>query len=196
MKLLHPFMPFITENLYQRLSGTTLADSSSIMIERYPEVSEIDEKITEQFKLAIEAIVSVRRCKTLIDKGNQKIEKAAIKLNKEADTTLLKPFIEKLAKVENIDFVDEKLPHCVTDVSDSLETMISTEDIDMSATIAKLTKQKEKVEKEIAKLSGMLNNEKFVANAPEKVIADNRQALADAKEKMGKIEAELQGLGA
>ena len=166
------------------------------MIARYPQVGEIDETIAEQFDLTIEAIVSVRRCKTLIDKGNQRIEKASIKLNKEADKTLLKPFIEKLAKVDEITFVEEKLPHCVTDVSDSLETMISTDDIDMSAIIAKLTKQKEKLEKEIAKLSGMLNNEKFVANAPEKVITDNRKALADAEEKMGKIEAELEGLGA
>ena len=196
MKLLHPFMPFITENLYQRLSGKELAESESIMIGSYPETAEIDEAIALQFKLVIEAIVSVRRCKTLIDKGNQRIEKASIKLNGEADRTLLKPFIEKLAKVDEIVFVDEKLPDCVTDVSDSLETMISTEDIDMSATIAKLTKQKEKLEKEIAKLNGMLNNEKFVANAPEKVIADNRKALADAQEKMEKIEAELKGLGA
>ena len=196
MKLLHPFMPFITENLYQRLSGKELAEGDSIMISRYPQTAEIDEVIAKAFDLAIEAIVSVRRCKTLIDKGNQRIEKASIKLNKEADKALLKPFIEKLAKVDEIVFVDEKLPNCVTDVSDSLETMISTEEIDMSAIIAKLTKQKEKLEKEIGKLSGMLNNEKFVANAPEKVIADNRKALADAEEKLEKIEAELKGLGA
>jgi len=63
----------------------------------------------------------------------------------------------------------------------------------MSAIIGKLTKQKEKLEKEIAKLNGMLNNERFVANAPEQVIAENRQALSDATEKMAKVEAELQG---
>jgi len=196
LKLLHPFMPFITENLYQRLSGTILEENTSIMVMSYPRVREIDEEITEQFNLAIEAIVSVRRCKTLIEKGNQKIEKAAIKLNKEADTTLLKPFIEKLGKVEEISFVNQKLDHCVTDVSDSLETMISTDDIDMSAIIGKLTKQKEKLEKEIQKLSGMLNNEKFVANAPEQVISENRKALKEAQNKIEKVTAELEGFGA
>ncbi|BAF72328.1 valine--tRNA ligase [Sulfurovum sp. NBC37-1] len=195
LKLLHPFMPFITENLYQRLSGTELEESTSIMVMPYPKVTEIDEEIAEQFNLAIEAIVSVRRCKTLIEKGNQKIEKAAIKFNKEADTALLKPFIEKLGKVEEVSFVNEKLPNCVTDVSDSLETMISTEDIDMSAIIGKLTKQKEKLEKEIQKLSGMLNNKKFVANAPEQVIAVNRKALEEAQNKIEKVKAELQGFG-
>jgi len=196
LKLLHPFMPFITENLYQRLSGTELDESTSIMVMSYPKVTEIDEEIAEQFNLAIEAIVSVRRCKTLIEKGNQKIEKASIKFNKEADTALLKPFIEKLGKVEEISFVNEKLPNCVTDVSDSLETMISTENIDMSAIIGKLSRQKEKLEKEIQKLSGMLNNEKFVANAPEKVIVENRKALEEAQSKVAKVNAELEGFGA
>ncbi|WP_294951459.1 valine--tRNA ligase [Sulfurovum sp.] len=196
LKLLHPFMPFITENLYQRLSGTELEESTSIMVMSYPKVTEIDEEIAEQFNLAIEAIVSVRRCKTLIEKGNQKIEKASIKFNKEAETALLKPFIEKLGKVEEISFVNEKLPNCVTDVSDSLETMISTENIDMSAIIGKLSKQKEKLEKEIQKLSGMLNNEKFVANAPEQVIAENRKALEEAQSKIAKVNAELEGFGA
>jgi len=196
LKLLHPFMPFITENLYQRLSGTELEESTSIMVMSYPKVTKIDEEIAEQFNLAIEAIVSVRRCKTLIEKGNQKIEKAAIKFNKKADTALLKPFIEKLGKVEEISFVETKLDNCVTDVSDSLETMISTDDIDMSAIIGKLSKQKEKLEKEIQKLSGMLNNEKFVANAPEQVIAENRKALEEAQSKIEKVNAELEGFGA
>ena len=196
LKLLHPFMPFITENLYQRLSGTELEESTSIMVKSYPKVTKIDEDIAEQFNLAIEAIVSLRRCKTLIEKGNQRIEKAAVKFNKPVDTALLKPFIEKLAKVDEVEFVEEKLPNCVTDVSDSLESMISTDDIDMSAIISKLTKQKEKLEKEIAKLSGMLNNEKFVANAPEKVISENKKALEEAQAKLEKVESELKGFGA
>ena len=196
LKLLHPFMPFITENLYQRLSGRELGEGSSIMVMPYPKTTEIDEAIAEQFNLAIEAIVSLRRCKTLIEKGNQRIEKAAVKFNRPVDAALLEPFIEKLAKVDEVTFVEEKLPNCVTDVSDSLESMISTDDIDMSAIIGKLSKQKEKLEKEIGKLSGMLNNEKFVANAPEKVIAENKKALEEAQAKLEKVESELKGFGA
>ena len=193
MKLLHPFMPFITENLYRRLSLGELEDSESIMVQAYPEVSEVDEAIIKEFDLIMEAIVSVRRCKTLIDKGNQKIEKASVKVPAGSDIAMMKPFIEKLGKVEELSFVDAKIANCVTDVSDNLETFISTDDIDMSAIIAKLTKQKEKLEKEVNKLNGMLNNERFVANAPEQVIAENRKALAEASEKMAKVEAELKG---
>jgi valyl-tRNA synthetase len=193
MKLLHPFMPFITENLHNRLSTEKFEDGESIMVQAYPTVSEVDDEVINQFDLIMEAIVSVRRCKTLIDKGNQKIEKASIKLPTGSDLEMMKPFIEKLGKVEELTFVDAKIDNCVTDVSDNLETFISTDDIDMSAIIAKLTKQKEKLEKEINKLNGMLNNERFVANAPESVIATNRKTLAEANEKMAKVEAELKG---
>ena len=194
MKLLHPFMPFITENLYMRLSEETLEEGESIMIKSYPVATEADDEVIKQFDLIMEAIVSVRRCKTLIDKGNQKIEKASLKMPAGSDFEMMKPFIEKLGKVEELTFVEAKLENSsVTDVSDNLETFISTDDVDMSAIIGKLTKQKEKLEKEINKLNGMLNNERFVANAPEQVIADNKQALADASEKMAKVESELKG---
>ncbi len=193
MKLLHPFMPFITENLYMRLSVETLEEGESIMVKSYPTVSQADDEVIKQFDLIMEAIVSVRRCKTLVDKGNQKIEKASIKLPVGSDLEMMKPFIEKLGKVDELTFVEFKLENSVTDVSDNLETFISTDDVDMSAIIGKLTKQKEKLEKEIAKLNGMLNNERFVANAPEQVITENKKALADASEKMAKVEAELQG---
>ena len=65
----------------------------------------------------------------------------------------------------------------------------------MTPIITKLTRQKEKLEKEIAKLNGMLNNERFVANAPEAVIAENKQALEDANNKMKKVTNELEGFG-
>ena len=191
LKLLHPFMPFITEYLYHRLSSTELTSDDSILVSHYPVVNTLDTEITEQFEQIIEAIVSVRRCKTLIDQGNQKIEKAYIKLEKTFDTPLMKPFVEKLAKVEFVEFVDTKLDKCVTDVSDTLQSMIATDDIDMSAIIQKLQKQQEKLEKEIAKLSGMLNNERFVANAPQNVIEENTKALKEAQEKYAKVSEEI-----
>jgi valyl-tRNA synthetase len=191
LKLLHPFMPFITENLYHRLSGTSIEDAESVMVKKYPSIEYANDEILKEFERIIEAIVSVRRCKTLIDQGNQKIAAASIKLNTPANEDLMKAFVEKLAKVENINFVQEKLEKCVTDVSDTLEVMIATDSIDMSAIISKLEKQKEKLQKEIDKLSSMLNNERFVANAPKNVIYENQNALSEAEEKFNKIDSEL-----
>ncbi|MEA3227527.1 MAG: hypothetical protein U9P38_00480, partial [Campylobacterota bacterium] len=69
-----------------------------------------------------------------------------------------------------------------------------TDSIDLSSIIAKLTKQDEKLQKEIGKLNGMLNNERFVANAPEDVLAKNREALLDAKAKSLKVKEQLSSL--
>ncbi len=196
LKLLHPFMPFISEYLYHVLSKSTLEDSSSIMISSYPNLQISDEKSAKDFELIIEAIVSVRRCKTLIDQGNQKITKAYILASKDIDMNIAKPFIEKLAKVEEIIFTDQRLERCVSDVSDNLTSMIATDDIDLTPILNKLDKQKEKLQKEIDKLSSMLSNERFVANAPENVIEENKKALEEAKSKFSKIASELVTLGA
>jgi valyl-tRNA synthetase len=102
-----------------------------------------------------------------------------------------KRFIEKLAKVEDVEFVDTKVENSITDVSNNLEVYLPKGEIDMAPIISKLTKQKEKLQKEIDKLNGMLGNEKFIANAKPEVIATNKKALEDAKEKFKKVEAEL-----
>ena len=123
--------------------------------------------------------------------GNSKIAKAYIKIDKNIDKEIARPFIEKLAKVENIEFVDSKVENSITDVSDNLEVYIPTGEIDMSPIIDKLTKQKEKTQKEFDKLNSMLSNERFVANAPQAVIIENKQALEDARVKLEKIQNEL-----
>ena len=97
----------------------------------------------------------------------------------------------ELAKVEEIEFVNAKVENSITDVSDNLEVYIPTDEIDLSAIVGKLTKQKEKLEKEVAKLNGMLSNERFVANAPEAVVAENKEALKNASEKLEKVSSEL-----
>ncbi len=196
LKMVSPFMPFISEHLYHKLSGTELESGDSVMVMNFPKEVKADADAEATFAIIEEAITAIRRAKVIIDMGNSKIAKAYVKLGTTIDTDVAKPFIQKLAKVEEIEFVDAKVENSVTDVSDNLEVYIPTEEIDLSAIIGKLSKQKEKLEKEIQKLSGMLNNEKFVANAPEQVITENRKALEDAETKMEKVQNELTGFGA
>jgi valyl-tRNA synthetase len=194
LKMISPFMPFISEHLYHKLSGTTLEDGDSVMIMNFPKDVKKDEKSEFAFAIIEEAITAIRRAKVIIDMGNSKIAKAYVKVNVELDSDMAKPFIQKLAKVENIEFVSGKQANCITDVSDNLEVYIPKGEIDMSPIISKLEKQKEKLEKEINKLNGMLSNERFVANAPEAVVAENKEALSNAQEKFAKVEAELESL--
>jgi valyl-tRNA synthetase len=197
MKLLHPFMPFITEHLYHQLSGTKLEDSESIMVKKYPHKIK-QRKEEKKFEIIMDAIVSIRRAKVLVDLANQKIEKAFVKIDNisDKDKEMMLPFISKLAKVESVEFTQEKIQNSVSDISDLCETFIPTDSIDLSSIITKLTKQDEKLQKEIDKLNGMLRNERFVANAPADVLEKNRKLLSDALAKQTKVLEQLSSLKA
>ncbi len=194
LKMVSPFMPFIADNLYHKLSGTSIDNSESLMINSFPKEIPQNQEMEDMFAIIEEAITALRRAKVIIDMGNSKISKAYIKMNKPMATDIAKPFIEKLAKVESIEFVDAKVDNSITDVSDNLEVYLPTGEIDMTPIISKLTKQKEKLEKEVNKLNGMLSNEKFVTNAKPEVIETNKKGLEAAKQKLEKVEAELQAL--
>ena len=194
LKMTSPFMPFIADHLYHKLSGTTIEEGESLMVMNFPKEIARDTEAEHMFAIIEEAITAIRRAKVIIDMGNSKIAKAYVKLNEDMDVSIARPFIEKLAKVEEIEFVVAKVANSITDVSDNLEVYIPTDEIDMSPIINKLTKQKEKLEKEVAKLNGMLSNERFVANAPEAVVAENKAALEAASDKLEKVSQELTSL--
>nr|WP_314179393.1 valine--tRNA ligase [uncultured Campylobacter sp.] len=195
MRLLSPFMPFISEFLFHELSGSNLESASSIMIEAYPQANERDLQIEKTFELVIEAIVAIRRAKATIEQGNSKITKAFIKLNGNENLTEATNYISLLAKCEQIEFCDAKIENAARDVSENLEAFVPLEGVDMSAVIMRLRSQKTKLEKEIAKLSSMLNNEKFVASAPQAVVEANREGLQSAQEKFAKVCDELKVFG-
>ena len=206
LKMVSPFMPFISDFLYHKLSGTSLEEGESLMITNFPKNIAKAVFWESGFIIIEEAITAVRRAKVIIDMGNSKIAKAYIKFDNsllenisldiaiENFLNIAKPFIEKLAKVEDIEFVNAKLENSITDVSDNLEVYLPRGEIDMAPIISKLTKQQEKLEKEITKLSGMLNNERFVANAPANVLEENRAGLSSAEDKLAKVVAELKSL--
>ena len=196
MRLLSPFMPFISEFLFHELSGSNLQSESSIMIEAYPQANERDLKTEKTFELVIEAIVAIRRAKATIEQGNSKIAKAFIKLNGNENLTEATNYVSLLAKCEQIEFCDAKIENAARDVSENLEVFVPLEGVDMSAVIMRLQSQKTKLEKEIAKLSSMLSNEKFIASAPQAVVEANREGLASATQKLEKVDSELANLGA
>ena len=194
MKLLSPFMPFISEYLWHSLSGTSLENADSIMIAKYPRDIVRDEKIEQIFALVIEAVVSIRRAKATIELGNAKIAKAYVKCG--VDLSGAREFIRTLAKCDEISFASEVVANSARDVSENLESFVPLAGVDTSAIVMRLNSQKTKLEKEILKLENMLANEKFIASAPANIIETNRAGLATAKEKMAKIVAELENLGA
>ena len=193
MKLLSPFMPFLSEYLYQELSGTKLQDARSIMVMRYPQPGGRDERIEELFSLLIEAIVSIRRAKATIELGNARVAKAYVK--SAVDLSAAADYIKTLAKVDEVEFTQQNIANSARDVSERLETFVPLEGVDLSGVISRLNAQKAKLQKEIEKLSAMLGNEKFISSAPADVVAANREGLQSAQEKLAKVCDELKAFG-
>ena len=186
LKLLHPFMPFITEFLYQELTLSDI-ESNSIMLKEFPKELEVSKPA--DFDLIIEAIVSLRRIKALT--GAKEIKKAYVLANL---PELAKDYIKKLARVEDVEFVSVQIPNAIRDISDNLETMVSKDEVDITPLIERLTKQKEKLNKEIEKLQKKLANKNFTKRAPKDVVEKNQNELNEFKEKLQKIDEELRKL--
>ena len=194
MKLLNPFMPFLSEYLWHELSGTSLQNSDSIMIMPYPKATKQNGEIEAKFSLIIESIVAIRRAKATIDLGNSKIPLAYIKLNESINLENELEFIKLLAKCEDVKFVNEKVTDAVADVSQNLSVFVPLSGVDLSEILKRLNAQKTKLEKEILKLNGMFKNEKFIANAPAEVVKTNREGLENAKNQLSKVENEIRSL--
>ena len=195
LKALSVFMPFISEYLYHKLSGTSLENDESIMIKPYPKFSKRDEETEKLFALIIESIVSIRRAKSLLELT--KMKKAYIKLNDESLKHSLqkyKHFISLLSKSEDVDFVDTKMKDCSSDISVNLESFVPLEGLDLSAILNRLSSQESKLQKEKEKLSSMLSNENFVKNAPKELVLQNQKALESVNERLLKVQTELSNL--
>jgi valyl-tRNA synthetase len=188
MKLLHPFMPFITEFLYQELSPNPSIEENTIMLKDYPKAKEVEKPA--DFDLIIEAIVSLRRIKALTQSNFKKAYVLA------ELPELAKEYIKKLSKVEEVEFVKKPIENAIRDISDNLETMVSKEEIDITPLLSRLNKQQEKLNKEIEKLQKKLSNKNFLERAPKEVVEKNQNELNELKEKLQKIQEELRKLNA
>lgn len=194
LKLLHPFMPFISEDLWHALSGTKLENSPSIMIADFPTYQCQDKDIEQEFAIIKDCITSLRRIKATLELGNAPIGQAFVRCNAPVNPDLLKIFVSKLAKTENLTILDSASPNpakCISDVGEMAQSFVALSGIDVSSIITRLRSQENKLQKEIAKLSAMLENPNFVKNAPAQVLEQNRTALENAQNKLQKVQNEL-----
>ena len=192
LKLLHPFMPFITEEIWQ-----TLTDGKTpLMLEKFPVFEEsLSYKAEEEaFEKVIAVIREIRNRRTEMNIPPSVKAQVFIETELKDLFESCSMFFEKLAFASSVK-VDSKieLEDAVTAVTDSARAFIPMNElVDKDKEIARLTKEKEKVQKDIDFLSGKLNNPGFVAKAPEKLIEAEKAKLAKAEEKMQKINQSIE----
>ena len=192
LKVLHPFMPFLTEDIWQRM--TTRSKEEALVIASWPKTAKIDSELLSDFEMIQEVVSGIRT----IRKEKNILQKNTISLtvmNNENSTTTLDSVIAKLGNVENISYSDEKLDGALSFRVKSNEYFIPMEGaIDMEAEIEKLTKELEYVQGSLKRAQGMLNNEKFVSNAKEVVVNKQKKIVADSEAKIATLKASLASL--
>ena len=194
LKLLHPFMPYITEEIWQVLTN----ESGSIMVSSFPVYEEKYSfaKEEEDFSKVIDAIKAVRARRTEMNVPPSVKAKIFIETQYGELFSRCGLFFEKLASASEIEVADKyEIEDAVTAVTDCARLFIPLDQlVDKEKEIARLEKEKAKVQKDIDFLSGKLNNQGFLAKAPEKLIEAEKAKLAKAEEKMAKIEQSMAGL--
>ncbi len=189
LKLLHPFMPFITEEIWQALPH----DGESIMVSDFPVY---DEKLDfleaeKEMTLIMEAIKGVRNVRNEMNVPPSKKTKLYIVTENEKVFSLGKVFFEKLASASEAVIQKDKagIPeNAVSVVTEGAELYLPVDElVDKEKELERLTKEKEKLEGEIKRVEGKLSNKGFTDKAPAKVVEEERQKGEKYKEMLEKV---------
>jgi valyl-tRNA synthetase len=200
IKLLHPFMPHITEELWQTLSQQ---NDNFLALQSYPTVNQayIDLSLEQSFTLIFETIRTVRNLRAEADiKPGVKVPVIFQSENETERITLEsgQVYLQDLAKIESL-IITEKLAQesrqCIAGVVGTIQVLIPLSGlVDLANLQAKLAKNLGKIENEAKSLEGRLNNPGFVNKAPEAVIAGARAALAESQKQAEILRERLQRL--
>ena len=191
LKLLHPFMPFITEEIWQTLPH----DGDSIMISEWPVFTDdlsfkADEAEMERVMTAIKA---VRNRRAEMNVPPSKKAKIFIETSYENTFSEGANFFVRLASASDVQLVKGyENDEAVAIITEDARLFIPLDElVDFKAELERLEKEKAGVLKEIAFVSGKLNNEKFVAKAPEALVNEQREKLAKYNEKLNMLEESI-----
>ena len=199
MKLLHPFMPFITEEIYRHL----YKDAQSIMISEWPSYdSDYNfREDEEKMALVMNAVRSVRNIRAEMNvPSSRKIRITVVAGDDMAESTILegKSFFERLSNVSGIDMRHDKAgipPDAVAAIIPGAEIYIPLEDlIDVEKEIERLRKEKAGLEKELERADGKLGNAGFLAKAPVRVIEEEKAKREKYREMYEKVADRLKSL--
>ena len=189
MQLLHPFMPFITEEIWQHLPH----EGESIVISKFPEYSEelnfVDDE--KSMTLIMDAISAVRNRRAEMNVPPSKKAKTIIVTDKADIFAKGTAFFEKLASASEVVITDTNDgidPNAVNIVVDGAQIYLPmSELVDKEKELARLEAEKKKLEGEIKRVEGKLNNAGFMAKAPEKLVAEEREKGEKYKAMLDKV---------
>ena len=192
MQMLHPFMPFLTEEIWQDIAER--AEGESICVSAAKVAEEADEKLLARFELAKEVISAVRN----VRKQKNLPNKDALTLKVIVDENYPSEYeavITKMANLTSVERVDEKDATAAAFIVKTTQYFVPLGGlIDVEAERKKMSEELTYLEGFLASVMKKLSNERFVSSAPEKVVANERAKKADAEAKIAAIKERLEQL--
>ncbi|MDG1731222.1 MAG: valine--tRNA ligase [Algibacter sp.] len=193
LKILHPFMPFLSEEIWQYISERT--PDEALIVAKWPKTKPINKTLIAEFEFASEVISGIRN----IRKQKNIAFKDAIGfsvINNEKSSVTFNGVIAKLGNLESIEDTSEAIEGALTFRVKSNEYFIPMVGaIDVEAEVKKLTEELNYTEGFLKSVQKKLSNERFVAGAPEQVVASEKKKEADALAKIETLKASLASMG-
>ena len=187
LKLLHPFMPFLSEEIWHLIEER----DSDIIIAQWPETTKIDNKLLDDFENTKEVIAGIRTIRKEQNIANKEQIELLVIDNSES-TNNLNAIISKLGNLSNINSINEKPSNAFTFMVQSNEYFIPISDnINIAEEIKKLEKELAYTRGFLKSVEGKLNNERFISNAPDQVVSNEKNKMADAKSKIKILEEKI-----
>ncbi|GAB3203633.1 valyl-tRNA synthetase [Pontibacter aydingkolensis] len=193
LKVLHPFMPFITEEIWHDLKERK--EKEYLIVAPWPKKDKFDKHIVEQMESVINIVGSVRNIRNSKNIPNTKPLELFIKVMSHDQYEPYFGVMRKLANLSEVQYVEENIEGAVSFIVSGDEFFIPMEgNIDVEAERERLTKELEYTKGFLISVDKKLSNERFVSGAPESVIANERKKKADAEAKINAIEQSLASL--
>ena len=204
LRLLHPVMPFITEELWQRVAPLARIEGETIMQRDFPEANPalIDDAAVAELEWVKAFIMGVRQIRSEMDIKPGKPLPVICQHGSEQDRTRLdnnRALLSTLAKLDSIEWLgtDAQAPEAATSLVGEMQLLIPLAGlIDKEAELARLAKNIQKLEQDCARIGAKLGNENFVARAPEAVVDKEKEKLADAESALNSLRRQAEKISA
>lgn len=192
LKVLHPFVPFISEEIWQHITRREI--SEALIISKWPAIISYDEKIIMDFMFASEVISGIRTIRK--EKNISFKDTIALSvINNEESSKQFDALISKLGNISQLNYISKKLDGALTYRVKSNEYFIPIVGaINVEEELSKLSEELKYTEGFLRSVQGKLKNERFMSGAPEKVVAIERQKEADALAKIETLKSSINGL--
>ena len=192
LKLLHPFMPFLTEEIWHYIAERT--PEEALIVSTWPVLKPFNESLIADFETTMEVISGIRTIRK--DKNIPFKDSIELKIiNNDAVSTYFDSVVTKLGNISTLNYVTEKVDGALSFRVKSNEYFIPiTGSINLEDEISKLSEELKYIQGFLKSVQAKLSNEKFVTGAPEKVLANEKQKEADALAKIATIEQSLSSL--